>query len=156
MGTSGLLAAILNFQLPDRSHSISSNPIGLLDPENIGIAVRIVLLSCLQVEIDVFPDWRPPSWSFDFRLRRTVFPIVPSDFENMGVTDGISFLSCLGAEIFIAGWYPPPYIGTSLFLYRFTREQHLFLICAPKDVEVSSKEADGSVSENFSRKKCCV
>jgi len=37
------------------------------------------LLSCLQVEIYVFPDWRPPSWISDFRLRQTVFPIVPLD-----------------------------------------------------------------------------
>jgi len=76
MGTSGL-QAILDFQLPVRSHSTSSNHIGLFYPENIGIADRIMLLSCLQVEIHVFPDRRPPSWISDFRLRWTVFPIIP-------------------------------------------------------------------------------
>jgi len=70
------VGAILDFQLPVRSHSISSSLIGLLDPENIGIDIRILLLSCLQVEINEFPDWRPPSWISDFRLGRTVFPIV--------------------------------------------------------------------------------
>jgi len=43
IGTSGLQVAIMNFQLPVRSHIISSSPIGLLDPKNIGITVRIVL-----------------------------------------------------------------------------------------------------------------
>jgi len=79
MGTSGFYAAILDFQQPVRSHSISSSPIGLLDHENIGIAVRMLLLSCLQIEIYVFQDLMPPSWIYDFRLRRTVFTIVPLD-----------------------------------------------------------------------------
>jgi len=79
MGTSGMQAAILDVQLPVRSRSISSSLIGLLNPENIGSAVRILLLSCLQVDIYVFPDWRPPSLISDFPLRRTVFPIVPLD-----------------------------------------------------------------------------
>jgi len=39
----------------------------------------MLLLSCLQVEIYVFPDWMPPSWISDFQLRRTVLPIVPLD-----------------------------------------------------------------------------
>jgi len=63
---------ILDFQLPVRLLSISSSPIGLLYPKNIGICVRLSLLSCLQVEIDLFPDWIA-----DFRFRRTVFQIVP-------------------------------------------------------------------------------
>jgi len=69
--------AIWDFTLLVTSHSIASSHIGFLDPENIGIAIGILLLSCLQVEKYVFPDWRPPSWIFDFRLRRIVFPIVP-------------------------------------------------------------------------------
>jgi len=64
-------------------------------PQKHGVAVGISLLSCLQVEIYVFPDWRPPSWISDFRLRRTVFLIVPLDT----LPQKISFLSCLGAEI---------------------------------------------------------
>jgi len=80
MSTSGLVAAILDFKLPVGSHSISRSLVGLLDPENIGIAIKIVLVSCLQVEIYVFPDWRPLSWISDCRLGRTVFLAVLLDF----------------------------------------------------------------------------
>jgi len=39
------------------------------------------------------------------------------------------------------------------FQYRFTWEQNVFEICSPKDVEVSSPEVCGSVSEKIGRKK---
>ena len=42
------------FPLPVRSHSILMSPIGKLDPENIGIAVGISLISCLGTEIHAF------------------------------------------------------------------------------------------------------
>jgi len=40
-----------------------------------GLTVRISLLTCVQVEIRVLPDWRPPSWIYHFRLGRTVLPL---------------------------------------------------------------------------------
>ena len=41
--------------LPVRSHNNTDSPIGLLDLENIVIAVEILFLSCVQAEIEVFP-----------------------------------------------------------------------------------------------------
>jgi len=48
---SGLMADILDLSLPVRSDSIVGITVRLLDPENIGLAVGIALLSCVQVEI---------------------------------------------------------------------------------------------------------
>ena len=42
------------FPLPVRSHSHVMSPNGKLDPENIGIAVGISLISCLEAKIDAF------------------------------------------------------------------------------------------------------
>jgi len=50
MSTSGLAAAILDLTLPVRSDSIVGITVGLLDPENIGLAVGIALLLCMQLE----------------------------------------------------------------------------------------------------------
>jgi len=50
MGISGLAAAILDLSLPCRSDSIDGITVGLLDPKNIGLAVGIALLSCVQLE----------------------------------------------------------------------------------------------------------
>ena len=50
--TSGSAAAILDyFPLPVSSHSDVHSTVGLLDPQNIGIAVEISLLSGLQADI---------------------------------------------------------------------------------------------------------
>jgi len=98
------------------------------------------LLSCLQVEIYVFADWRPPSWISDFRLRRTVFSIVPLDVlppENLGVAVGISFLSCLRAEIYGGGNHTPRHFTC---FYTDSRGSKCFLKFLQKDVEVSSPE----------------
>ena len=50
------------FPLPVRSHSLLVSLIGKLDPENIGMAVGISLISCLGAEIHGFEVWRQPSW----------------------------------------------------------------------------------------------
>ena len=42
------------FLLPVQSHSILVSPDGKLDPENIGMAVGISLISCLEAEIHAF------------------------------------------------------------------------------------------------------
>ena len=52
------------FLLPVWSHSILTSPNGMLDPENMGIAVEILLISCLEAEIHVIKVCRPPSWIF--------------------------------------------------------------------------------------------
>jgi len=50
LSNSGLAAAIFNLSLSVRSDSIVGITVGLLDPENIGLAVGIALLSCVQLE----------------------------------------------------------------------------------------------------------
>ena len=42
------------FPLPVQLHSILMSPKGKLDPKNIGIAVEISLISCLEAEIHAF------------------------------------------------------------------------------------------------------
>ena len=63
------------FPLPVQSHSILMSPIGKLDPENIGIAAGISLISCLEAEIHAFEVWRPPSWIFLFPVWSPSLPI---------------------------------------------------------------------------------
>jgi len=48
--TSGLATAILDLSLPVRSDSIVGITVGLLDAENIGLAVGIALLLCVKLE----------------------------------------------------------------------------------------------------------
>jgi len=50
MSTFELAAAILDLSLPVRSHSIVGIAVGLLNPKNIGLAVGIRLLLCVQLE----------------------------------------------------------------------------------------------------------
>jgi len=49
--TSGLTATILDLPLPVRSDSIVGITVGLLDPENIGLAVGIVLLLFVGLQL---------------------------------------------------------------------------------------------------------
>jgi len=50
ISTFGLADAILDLSLLVRSDSIVGITVGLLDPENIGLAVGIALLSSVQLE----------------------------------------------------------------------------------------------------------
>jgi len=50
MNTSGLAVAILDLSLPVRPDSIVGITVRLLDPENLGLAVGIALLLCIQLE----------------------------------------------------------------------------------------------------------
>ena len=45
----------MDFMLPVRFYNKTDCPMGLLDLENIVIAVGFSFLSCLQAEIEVFP-----------------------------------------------------------------------------------------------------
>ena len=68
-------AAILDYPLPVRLYSIRTSPIGMLDPKNIGVAVGISLIYCLEAEIHAFDVWRPPSWIFPLLVRSHSLPI---------------------------------------------------------------------------------
>jgi len=45
------MAAILDLRLPPLAHSIDIGPIVFLDFENVGVAVGIAVLSCIEAEI---------------------------------------------------------------------------------------------------------
>jgi len=79
----------------------------LLDPENIGIAVGISLLSFIPAEIYVFQVLRLPSWIFNFRFlpvwywsygiaNRSMGQLDP---DNIGLALGIVLLSGVQAKI---------------------------------------------------------
>ena len=46
-----LMAAIFDLPVTPTSESIFNSPTGLLDPENVGVAVGISMLSHIQAEI---------------------------------------------------------------------------------------------------------
>jgi len=50
VNTSVFAATILDLSLPYTSNSIVGITVGLLDPDNIGLAVGIALLLCAQLE----------------------------------------------------------------------------------------------------------
>ena len=66
------MAAIFDLWLTPTTHSIQTSPIVFLDLENVGIAVEISLLSCIQAEIYVIIcfSYLLPVYGrhFDFRL----------------------------------------------------------------------------------------
>ena len=64
------------FPIPVWSHSLLVCPNGKLDPENIGIAVGISLISCLEAEIHTFDVLKPPFWITHFRFGCTVSELV--------------------------------------------------------------------------------
>jgi len=51
-----------------------------LDLKNMGTAVGILLLSCIETELRLISFFQPPSWISDFRFNPTVFLIVPLNF----------------------------------------------------------------------------
>ena len=64
------------FPLPVWSHSFLVSLTGELDPENIGIAVGVSLISCLEAEIHAIEVFKPPSWITHFRFGCTVSELV--------------------------------------------------------------------------------
>ena len=103
------------FSLPVWSHSLLVSLIGKLDPENIGMAVGISLISCLGAEIHAFEVLMPPSWIFPLPVRSHSIPISLSgmlDLKNVGLAVGISVISCwlpcLKAEMHAIEVFRPP------------------------------------------------
>jgi hypothetical protein len=45
------MAAIFDLLLTPTSHSIQTSPVVFLDPENVGVAVEILVLSCIHGDI---------------------------------------------------------------------------------------------------------
>ena len=62
------MTAIFDFQHTQSSGTILTSVFGLFDPERMGIAVGISLLSCVEAEIRATEFTEPTSWIYDFRL----------------------------------------------------------------------------------------
>ena len=95
-------AAILEFRIPITSDSVGSGSIEMLDSKNLGLALEITFLSCLQGEIEVLPVFRPPSWMSEIRSHRTVLRVASLrmlNAENVGLAVGNYLLSCVLSEI---------------------------------------------------------
>ena len=78
-----LMAAICDFQHIQTSDTILTSCSMLPDPENMGLAVGIVFLLCLQGKIWILPVWRSPSWVTHFRLGHLIFLIVILDSSTL-------------------------------------------------------------------------
>ena len=104
----------MDFSLPVWSHSTFMSPNGEIDPENIGIAVGILLISCLEAEIHAFEVWRPPSWVFPLPVWSPSLHIGFSGLLDSQYTSlvafavGISYLSSLRAELLAFKVVRPP------------------------------------------------
>ena len=69
-----------NFPIPVWSHSLLVCLNGKLDPEIIGKAVGISLISCLEAEIHTFEVLKPPSWSTHFCFGCIASELVPLEY----------------------------------------------------------------------------
>ena len=64
-----------NFPVTVWSHSLLVSLIGKRDPENIGMAFGISVISGLRAEIHAFEVCRPPSWIFPLPVKLHSIPI---------------------------------------------------------------------------------
>ena len=86
------------FPLPVWSHSILMSFNGKLDPKNIGIAVRISLISFLGAEIHALEVRKPPSWIFPLPVLSHSIRKSPSGMlhlENVDFDVGIPVIFCV-------------------------------------------------------------
>jgi len=86
----------------------------LLDLKNMGVAVGISLLLCIEAEINVISYLLPVNDSlFDLSLIRTSdclsgSLVVSPDLKNMGIAVGISLLSYIETELRLISFFQPP------------------------------------------------
>ena len=81
-----LVVAIFDFRHTMKSASILTTFFVLPDPENMGIAVGILLLSCIRAEIRVTTSFLPPSWISGFRFHLAVLLIAPLSMVKLSST----------------------------------------------------------------------
>jgi len=81
------MAAIFDLRHTQTSDSIPTSLSVLPDPKNMGIAVGILLLSCIEAQIfyvrlwiHVFPVWPPPSWISEWYRR--VLPLTKTSLSS--------------------------------------------------------------------------
>ena len=88
----------MDYPLPVWLHSICTNPVGMLDPKNIGAAFGISLISCLEAELHAFEVYMPPSWIFPLLVSSHSILMslnVKLDPDNVDIAVGISLISRL-------------------------------------------------------------
>jgi len=100
------MAAIFDFSLFHTTGILLSSLIGLPDLENIGIAVGISLLSCIETELRLISFFSAAN--LDFWLSVSSDSVSDSaierfTYENKGVDTGIVFLSRRIAELLGGG-----------------------------------------------------
>jgi len=112
-----LMAASFDFSQIQTSVILMSTLVVLPDLENMGTAVGIPLLSCIEAErkprYALFHIYfRLMAASFDFSQIQTSVILMSTlvvlpDLENMGIAVGISFISCIEAEICVISYLLP-------------------------------------------------
>jgi len=124
-----LMAAIFDFSLFRTSGILRSSLIGLSDLENMGIAVGISLLSCIEAEIYVISHLLPVNvsdlWFLHFPkwgIIRSSLIVLP-DLENMGIAVGILLLLCIEAKINDIS-YLLPVIGSHFLFILYPYIEH--------------------------------
>ena len=86
--------------------------IEFLDLENMGIAVGIEQLYCIQTEIQVFPVCYLPFWIADIRLRHTIWESAQRNFSTsryMFIVSGILQLCFIHSELLVFPLLKPPF-----------------------------------------------
>ena len=127
------MAAIFDFRETRMSDSISVSLPELPDPENMGIALDLSLLSCREAEIYVISFLLPANgrhiWFPRNRMSDSIsasLSVLP-DSENIGIALDLSLLSCREADIYVISfllpvngrhlWFPTyPDVGQSFHL----------------------------------------
>ena len=91
------------------SDSIPVSLCVLPDPENMGIAVEISLLSCIKAEINVLSFLHPVNCRhlLHTRMSDSIPASLPVllDLENMGIAAEMSLLSCIETENMLCHFY---------------------------------------------------
>jgi len=108
------MSVIVDFSFFQTWSIIRSSLIGLPDLENMGTAVWISLISCIEADINVISYLLPVNgshlWFLHYphicSLRSSL--VVSPDLENMGTAVGISLLSCIETELRLISFCQPP------------------------------------------------
>ena len=98
---------IICFSLSVWSHIISTSSSWMLDLKNLGISIRILLISCLKAQRNASEIKRSPSWIFILPVWSQSILICPNG-ELDPANVGISLMSCLEAEILVFAVLRPP------------------------------------------------
>ena len=134
-----LTDAIFDPQLIHVSGSLRSGLVALPDPETMGIAVGISILSCIQAETYVMSDLLPvkdfifKSWQYHMSGSLRSGLVVLPDLANMDTAVWISMLPCKQTEIHVMSDQLPVDGRHLWFCHKSTRRavSTLVWLCRP-------------------------